>query len=192
MTLQELATELGVKESKALELLAEADLSIEEVRVHHVGALKRALTPAPLATTNDRASTGNLAKPIVPAKAASTTPVAPSTTPVTPAAHVETPSVKQSAVTEAVTDLASLSAQMEAQILNKAIAKMRTEMEPHIEAVSDSIAQVGVSSLLEQLESVKKFMGVTVHSPIQMAMAQWEGVTIEAPALTAGQEVITV
>jgi hypothetical protein len=192
MTLTELVNQLGASEADVSTLLRDRKLDLEDVTPQMIGPLKRTLTPAPLATTNDRASTGNLAKPIVPAKAASTTPVAPSTTPVTPAAHVETPSVKQSAVTEAVTDLASLSAQMEAQILNKAIAKMRTEMEPHIEAVSDSIAQVGVSSLLEQLESVKKFMGVTVHSPIQMAMAQWEGVTIEAPALAAGQEVITV
>jgi hypothetical protein len=192
MDIKEIANQIKFSETDTARALDELKLNPAIVGRAHFELIKSHLTPAPLATTNDRASTGNLAaKPIAPSAKSTTTPIAAST-PVTTAAHVETPSVKQSAVTDAVTDLASLSAQMEAQILNQAIAKMRTEMEPHIEAVSDSIAQVGVSSLLEQLESVKKFMGVTVHSPIQMAMAQWEGVTIEAPALAAGQEVVTV
>jgi hypothetical protein len=57
MTLQELKESLGVNESEVLAILAENELSIEEVKPHMIGAFKKSLA-APLASTNQPPASG--------------------------------------------------------------------------------------------------------------------------------------
>jgi flagellar hook-basal body complex protein FliE len=183
MTLQELATELGVKESKALELLAEADLSIEEVRVHHVGALKRALTPAPLATTTDRASTGNrAAKPIAPVKGATTSALATNT-----AAPLGNP-IAQSAGqvrdrrAAATTNVLANASNQVSSILEEAAIKAEEMLQGKKSATVDRLANQMVASAEAEIDSAMGFFDQFMLQTGQSAIDNFQGMTVDVTA----------
>ena len=109
----------------------------------------------------------------------------------TPTAKPEAPKAQamrsaaevQAAAVGAVAGIATVSTVMTTDILLEAKAKMEDALKADYDAAVDAIAKAGVESVRAQIEDLKKFMGCVVQSPLSLAMEEWSGETIEAPAI---------